>query len=214
MRGKFITLEGIEGAGKSTCAEGLCAALGAVGVDVVRTREPGGTDLGEAVRELLLRPTESPMQAVTELILMFAARAEHLATVVRPALDAGRWVVCDRFTDASRAYQGAGRGLREEVEQLAAVVHGDLVPDLTLLLDVPVALGLQRAARRSGPDRFEEEGERFMTRVRQAYLDLTADEPDRFALIDATLEPASVIAAAVSAVDARLGPLGLDGTEG
>jgi dTMP kinase len=208
MSGRFITLEGIEGAGKSTCAAGICAALEAAGVTVVRTREPGGTELGEAIRELLLRPTDKPMQGVTELILMFAARAEHLATVVRPALAEGRWVVCDRFTDASRAYQGAGRDLAREVEQLAAVVHGDLSPDLTLLLDVPVEVGLGRAAQRSGFDRFEDEGAEFMTRVRDAYLAMAAAEAERFAVIDATQGPEDVVAASVAALTERFGGLG------
>ena len=207
VAGRFITLEGIEGAGKSTCAEGVCAALVAAGLEVVRTREPGGTELGESVRELLLRPAASPMHGLTELILMFAARAEHLASVIRPALAGGAWVVCDRFTDATRAYQGAGRGLRAEVERLAAVVHPDLSPDLTLLLDLPVEVGLARAAGRSGPDRFEREGAEFMQCVRDAYRVLAADEPERFALIDATRDPSTVMQAAVDAVATRLGPL-------
>jgi dTMP kinase len=205
VSGRFISLEGIEGAGKSTCAEGICAALNRAGLDVVRTREPGGTELGEAVRELLLRPTATPMDGLTELILMFAARSEHLAAVIRPALARGAWVVCDRFTDASRAYQGTGRGLREEVERLAAVVHPDLEPDLTLLLDLTAEAGLMRAAGRSGPDRFEGEGETFMRCVRDGYLALAAATPARWAVLDATLDPDQVVRAALIEVEARLG---------
>jgi len=207
VRGRLITLEGIEGAGKSTCAAALCAGLTEAGIPLLRTREPGGTPVGEAVRELLLRNEDEPMQGLTELILMFAARAEHIATVIRPALDAGTWVVCDRFTDASRAYQGAGRDLSAAVEQLVAVVHPDLSPDLTLLLDLPVDLGLARAAVRSASDRFEAEGAAFMQRVRDGYLALAAAEPTRFAVIDAAASESEVAAAAFAVLDARLGPL-------
>ncbi|MCC6209231.1 MAG: dTMP kinase [Gammaproteobacteria bacterium] len=184
--GRFITLEGIEGVGKTTNVEFVRGLLEAHGVEVVVTREPGGTPLGEEVRELLLDHRHDGMAADTELLLMFAARAEHIARVIRPALAAGRWVICDRFTDATFAYQGGGRGIGfERVALLADWVHRDLQPDLTLLLDLPVETGLMRAGRRNNADRFEKEKLDFFERVRDAYLRLALQEPQRFRVITA-----------------------------
>lgn len=188
MTGFFITLEGGEGAGKSTALGTIREWLQARNKDFVLTREPGGTPPAERIRELLLDPQTGELAALTELLLMFAARNENLERVIRPALAAGKIVVSDRFTDASMAYQGAGRGLgRAPVEDLAGLVHGDLVPDLTLLLDVPVAVGMQRISTRSeGPDRFEQTRPEFLERVRQGYLEQARREPNRFAVIDAS----------------------------
>ena len=187
MPGKFITIEGGEGVGKTTNIAFIEARLSAVGIDVRVTREPGGTALGEDIRGLLLGHRHDGMASDTELLLMFAARAEHLAKVIKPALAAGQWVLCDRFTDATYAYQGGGRGIaREHIEQLEQWVQGDLRPDLTVLLDVPIAVGLQRAGERSAPDRFEREQSAFFERVRAAYLDLAQRYPQRFRIIDTT----------------------------
>jgi dTMP kinase len=186
-QGRFITLEGIEGAGKSTVARFAQQWLGARGVRVRLTREPGGTPLAERVRELVLAPAEERMTPVAETLLMFAARAIHLESLVRPALARGEWVICDRFTDATRAYQGGGRGVPSAlIEQLAAAVHGDLWPTCTVLLDLPVADGLERArARAAAADRFEQELAPFFEKVRQAYLRLAEREPRRIRLVDA-----------------------------
>jgi len=187
MPGKFITIEGGEGAGKSTMMQGVAAWLGAHGHRVVQTREPGGTDLAEKVRDILLDKNTVGLCGQAELLLVFAARAQHLAELIRPALQRGETVLCDRFTDATWAYQGGGRGLpREDIATLERLVHGDLQPDLTLLLDVPVEQGLQRASRRSATDRFEKESAEFFERVRRVYLDRAATAPERFALIDAS----------------------------
>lgn len=188
----FITLEGGEGAGKSTQLEVLRAWLAQRGHDVLVTREPGGTPLGERVRALLLHE-DGTMSAETETLLIFAARAEHLARVIRPALAAGRTVVCDRFTDATYAYQGGGRGLAPaRIAVLERWVQDELRPDLTLLLDVPADIGLRRAEGRSVPDRFEREQLAFFERVRQAYLARAAAEPQRIRVIDAARDPAAV----------------------
>jgi dTMP kinase len=186
-RGRFITLEGIEGAGKSTVGALVRDMIAAQRVPVRLTREPGGTPIGERIRELVLAPATS-VSPVAETLLMFAARAAHLDTVIRPALERGEWVVCDRFTDATRAYQGAGSGVdRRFIESLASGVHGDLSPDLTLLLDLPVSKGLERArSRASGTDRFEAEAEAFFERVRDEYLDIARREPGRVRVIDAS----------------------------
>lgn len=188
--GRFITLEGIEGAGKSTVAKLVREWLTARGVVVVATREPGGTPLAERVRTLVLDRGDEAITPTVETLLMFAGRGIHVNNLIRPALARGDWVVCDRFTDATRAYQGSGRGVsREWIEQLAAAVHSGLEPDKTLLLDLPVAVGLARARQRSGPaptDRFEEEAEMFFERVRAEYLRLAKAEPQRFAVIDAS----------------------------
>lgn len=184
-RGRFITLEGIDGAGKSTHLDGLVTALRARGKTVVATREPGGTELGERLRALLLG---QPMHLETEALLMFAARREHLDKVILPALEAGTWVVSDRFTDASFAYQGGGRGLAyEKLASLEQWVQGGLQPDQTLLFDVPTEVARARlAATGHAPDRFEQEQQDFFERVRQAYLERATREPGRFIRIDGT----------------------------
>lgn len=191
MRGKFITLEGIDGAGKSTHHGWLVDALRQRGITLVATREPGGTPLGEKLRELLL--TES-MHLETEALLMFAARREHLDKLILPALERGDWVLSDRFSDASFAYQGGGRGLsRGKLKTLEAWVQGDLRPDLTLLFDVPTEVARARlAAAGNSPDRFEREQQEFFERVRLAYLDRAQREPRRIVRIDATRPVAEI----------------------
>lgn len=186
-RGRFITLEGIEGAGKSTAMDLLSGCIRDAGHTMLRTREPGGTPLGESIRELLLGQSEEPMAAQTEALLMFAARAEHLEKRIRPALARGDWVLCDRFSDASYAYQGAGRELGyEAIATLEQWVQGSLRPDLTILLDLAPEQGLARAAGRGQqPDRFETEQPAFFRRIRQAYLDRAAQDPDRYRVIAA-----------------------------
>jgi dTMP kinase len=187
--GRFLTLEGIEGAGKSTVAKLVHAWLEARGVPVRLTREPGGTPLAERVRQIVLEHGGEPLSPVTETLLMFAARALHVEQVIAPALSRGEWVVCDRFTDATRAYQGSGRGVdRTLIDVLAGAVHPDLSPDCTLLLDLPVSAGLARARSRqgAGADRFEAETAVFFEKVRAGYLALAAAEPQRLRVIDAT----------------------------
>ena len=187
MQGKFITVEGIEGVGKSTNMDFIHQQLLTAGKDVVVTREPGGTPLGEAIRGLLLDPEYTGMDSTCELQLMFAARAEHLARVIRPALESGQWVLCDRFTDATYAYQGGGRGIDMDIiARLEDLVQGDFRPDVTLLLDVPVEVGLSRAGKRGELDRFEQEQVEFFERVRQAYLDMAQTYPGRYRIIDAS----------------------------
>ncbi len=201
MSGLFITLEGPEGAGKSTNREFLAERLTRAGCEVVLTREPGGTPLAERIRELLLEPSDEPMGADTELLLVFAARAQHLARVIRPALAAGKVVLCDRFTDATYAYQGGGRGLSlERIALLEEFVQGGLRPDLTLVFDLPVEVGLARAAARGRLDRFEQEGRQFFEAVRQAYLARAAQSPARYRLLDA----AQPLAAVQTQLDALL----------
>jgi dTMP kinase len=194
--GRFITLEGIEGAGKSTLARHLGEWLRARGVRACLTREPGGTILAERVRNIVLERGAETLTPVTETLLMFAARGIHLETLIRPALARGEWVVCDRFTDATRAYQAGGRGVsRTLIEALAHAVHPRLAPDCTLLLDLPVELGLRRSKERSGThpsDRFEAEPAKFFERVRAAYLELAMREPKRFRIIDASAPLAGV----------------------
>lgn len=182
----FITLEGPEGAGKSTNREYLAQRLREQGLQVLLTREPGGTPLAERIRELLLEPSDEPMAADTELLLVFAARAQHLAQVIRPALQRGEVVICDRFTDATYAYQGGGRGLSiERIAQLESFVQGELRPDLTLVFDLPVEIGLQRAVARGRLDRFEQEQRSFFEAVRSSYLQRAADYPQRYRVLDA-----------------------------
>jgi len=204
MRGRLITLEGGEGAGKSTVLATVRERLVAHGLDVVVTREPGGTPLGEAVRALVLDPAYGPVCAESELLLMFAARAQLVRSVIEPALAAGRWVLSDRYTDASYAYQGGGRGQPTariaELEGWAAGVR----PDLTLLLDLPVAQGLARAGSRAAADRIEAERDDFFERVRAAYRTRAAAEPQRFRVIDAAAELETVQAAVTAAIDAYL----------
>ncbi|MES9897819.1 MAG: dTMP kinase [Sedimenticola sp.] len=185
-KGKFITVEGGEGAGKSTNLDHIRRLLENAGKEVLFTREPGGTDLGEEVRELLLGHKHTGMSDDAELLLMFAARAEHLHNKIIPALEAGKWVLCDRFTDASYAYQGGGRGIDNgRIAALEAWVQQGLKPDLTLLLDLPIEVGLERAGKRSEPDRFESEKAAFFDKVRSAYLAIAEREPERVRVVNA-----------------------------
>lgn len=184
---RFITLEGGEGAGKSTCLAFIRDFLAQRGLPLVVTREPGGTPLAEEIRQLLLARREEQVAPNAELLLMFAARAQHLQQVILPALSRGDWVLCDRFTDATYAYQGYGRHQpMQTIRDLERLVQGDLQPGLTLLLDLPVQEGLARAAARAEKDRFESEQDAFFERVRQGYRDRAAAEPARFRVIDAS----------------------------
>ena len=193
MNGCFVTIEGIEGVGKSSNLGFVRQRLTAAGKDVLVTREPGGTPLGERIRELLLGHRHDGMADTAELLLVFAARAEHLAKVIRPALAQGRWVLCDRFTDATYAYQGAGRGLDTgQIAVLEKLVQQELQPDLTLLLDAPVPVALARAGQRSAPDRFERQQEAFFERVRACYRDRATANPSRYRVVDAALPLAEV----------------------
>jgi dTMP kinase len=201
MRGMFISLEGGEGAGKSTLLAGLHAHLTGQGIDLLQTREPGGTPLGEALRAILLDPALRGMSAESELLMMFASRAQLVRECIAPALDAGRWVLCDRYADASYAYQGGGRGQpMERIAALEAWACAGIAPDLTLLLDLPVADGRARAAGRGEADRIESEGDAFFERVRATYRARAAAEPQRFRVIDAGGTPAQVLADAVAAI--------------
>jgi dTMP kinase len=184
--GKFITVEGSEGVGKSTNINHILQRLAQQGIEVVQTREPGGTPLGEEVRELLLDHRHTGMSEDAELLLMFSARAEHLVQVILPALTVGKWVLCDRFTDASHAYQGSGRGINHErIRVLEQWVQKGLQPDFTLLLDIDPEIGLQRAGKRGALDRFEKEEIAFFHRVGQGYLDRANQFPGRFHKVDA-----------------------------
>lgn len=206
MRGRFITIEGGEGAGKSTNLALMADFLRASGIAHLTTREPGGTRLGELVRELLLAVTDEPIVPLAELLLMFAARAQHLAQVVVPALEAGTWVICDRFTDASYAYQGAGRGLGEApVAALEQLVQGELRPDLTLILDLDPERGLARVRQRGPLDRFEREQRAFFVRVRAAYQRRAELDPGRCRLIDAGQTPEQVGEAVLAPLRALVG---------
>ena len=192
MRGAFITLEGTEGVGKSTCLDFVEEILAAADIPAAATREPGGTPLGENIRDWILQGDHGELSAAAETLLMFAARAHHLDEVIRPALAAGHWVVCDRFSDATVAYQGGGR--RADlvwIESLRAAVHGDLEPDLTLWLDAPVEVGMDRIRRRA-PDHFEREDSEFFYRVRSAYLKLAQANPQRIKRVDAS-EPLAAV---------------------
>lgn len=203
-RGKFITFEGIEGVGKSTNISRLVGAIEAAGHRVLVTREPGGTPMAERIRDLVASHGDEAMPDVAELLLVFAARALHVNNVIRPAIEAGTWVVSDRFTDSSRAYQGGGRGLpAEDIDLLASWVHGDIVPELTILLDAPVEIGMQRAGKRSDPDRFESEQSEFFERVRLTYLQLAEKDPDRFVVVDAT-QPLETVKLAIDEIAAIL----------
>ncbi len=198
MAGRFITFEGIEGVGKSTQVQLAADYLRARSVDVVVTREPGGTPLAEAIRRLVLEPQGEAVDAVSELLLMFASRAVHLGNLVEPALARGAWVLCDRFTDATEAYQGAGRGVPlEHVRALERIAQRGRRPDLTLLLDLPVAQAMERSRRRGGQnDRFESEQSAFFERVRAGYLAILAREPQRLRRVDASA-PVDEVARAV-----------------
>ncbi len=206
MTGKFITIEGGEGAGKSTMLERVADWLEQAGHQVVRTREPGGTELAESLRDILLDKDNVGLSSLTELLLMFAARAQHLAELIRPSLTSGKTVLCDRFTDATWAYQGGGRQLpRDEIAALETLVHGDLQPDLTLLLDLPVEQGMRRASNRGESDRFERESLVFFTRVREAYLERAVAAPERFAVIDASKEVEEVWSQIERVLQSRVG---------
>lgn len=206
LSGRFITVEGTEGVGKSTNIAFLCQLLEQHGIEVVLTREPGGTPLAEELRALLLTPRDESVSEDTELLLMFAARAQHIENVIRPAIERGAWVISDRFTDATFAYQGGGRGVdMEHISTLENLVQHGLHPDLTLLLDLPVEIGLKRASARSAPDRFEQEHLEFFEKVRAAYLMRAENEPERFAVIDASKELDAVKDQITSAVHKYLG---------
>lgn len=201
-RGRFITLEGIEGAGKSTVAAQLRERLAERGIKVRLTREPGGTPLAERLRALALEAGEEYLAPQAETLLMFAARRIHVDNLIRPALERGEWVLCDRYTDATRAYQGGGRGVPTDfIESLARAVHADVNPHRTLLLDLPPALGLMRAAARQGTkDRFEAESSAFFARVRARYLEIARME-QRIIVIDASRPLAEVVAASLAALE-------------
>jgi dTMP kinase len=205
---RFLTVEGIEGVGKTTQVARLSHALTARGIDHVVTREPGGTPLAEKIRELVLSPKEESLPPAAELLLMFAARAVHLANHIEPALMAGRWVICDRFTDATYAYQGAGRGMNQaDIRYLENCVQGARRPDLTLLLDVPVAVGLGRSQKRDAGkarDRFELERAEFFERVREGYLQRAGRDPERMVVIDAAQGVDEVTAGIVSVLESKL----------
>ena len=206
QRGRLITLEGGEGAGKSTLLRGLEAWLRGQGVDLVVTREPGGTAVGEAVRAVVLDASNNELSAEAELLLMFASRAQLVRQVIEPALAAGRWVLCDRFTDASYAYQGGGRGQPpERIAELERWAAAGLKPDATLLLDLPVSTGRARAAGRGDADRIEVEGDAFFERVRDTYRQRALAEPARFLVLDASAAPAEVLDQAVAGLAGLFG---------
>jgi dTMP kinase len=206
--GKFITVEGGEGVGKSTQIAAVRTAVEAAGFVTLMTREPGGTERAERIRDLLLTPTNESMPPICELLLMFAARSSHVENLIRPALQRGTWVICDRFTDATYAYQGAGRGVpREHIATLESLVQGSLRPDFTLLLDAPVELSMQRARTRNAKrgeaegDRFERERVEFFERIRNAYLDIARAEPRRVVVVDASLNVEKVQTMVTRAID-------------
>lgn len=206
-RGRFITIEGGEGAGKSTQVDLLVAALDRAGIAAQCTREPGGSEGAEAIRRLLLEGADERWDAIAETLLFYAARREHVTRLITPALDQGIWVVCDRFADSTIAYQGYGRGLPlAELQALHRFALGDFAPDLTLILDLPVAEGLARAARRSGnADRFERLDQAFHERLRQGFHQIAAADPQRCIVIDASADAESVHRAVLGAVVERLG---------
>jgi dTMP kinase len=186
MASSFISIEGGEGAGKSTSIDYIKRKLEARGIQCIVTREPGGTPMAEDIRQLLLQHRDEVVDPYTELLLMFASRRQHVENVIRPALAAGKWVICDRFTDASFAYQGFGRGLDKDfINNLKHWVHGDLNPHMTLLFDLDITVGMARAGKRSGFDRIETEAMSFFERVRQGYLTQANIEPQRYRIVDA-----------------------------
>ncbi len=205
QRGVFITIEGIEGVGKSTNIDYLAGIIEAHGHAVLRTREPGGTPIAEDIRRILKEHGDEPLPDVAELLLLFAARSINVNNAIRPALESGTWVISDRFTDSTRAYQGGGRGFPgDSIEWLAELAHGDVQPDLTILLDAPVDVAMQRADGRGEPDRFEVERAEFFDRVRQAYLQLAEREPDRFVIVDCSRDLDAVRAAINEIAEALL----------
>lgn len=201
-KGLFITVEGIEGAGKSTAIQSVTEALDKTATEHIITREPGGTPLAEDIRHLLLKPRNEEVTSDTELLLMYACRSQLINTVINPALNRGVHVVSDRFNDASFAYQGGGRNISLEFIQLLDtwVLH-DLKPELTILLDLPVEIGLQRASKRGAKDRIEQETLAFFEKVRASYLQRAANDPDRFIIIDATESPQQVRGNILSAIE-------------
>ena len=222
-RGRFLSIEGVDGAGKSTQLPRIESWLRGRGVRTLATREPGGTPLGESLRAVLLDPRFTGMSPVAELLVMFAARAEHLAKVISPAIQEGVWVLCERFTDATFAYQGGGRDVDPaRIGSLEETVQGDVRPDLVLVLDLPVETGLTRAARRrlatvlaadgrgetgfagGSADRFERENVEFFRRVREAYLGRAREQPERYAVIDASADEAAVTERMIRAIEERL----------
>ena len=219
-RGRFLSIEGVDGAGKSTQLPGIESWLRRRGTRTLTTREPGGTPLGESLRAVLLDPRFTGMSPVAELLVMFAARAEHLAKVIAPALDEGVWVLCERFTDATFAYQGGGRGVDPAtIEALEEAVQGDIRPDLVLVLDLPVEAGLARAERRrrsavfaegaagsrsDAADRFEREDAAFFRRARETYLERAREHPERYAVIDASTDESTVTEHMIRAIEERL----------
>lgn len=204
-RGKFISVEGIEGVGKSTNIDVVVRRIEAAGHKVLTTREPGGTPFAEDIREILMNRNDEPIPEIAEVLLMFAARSFNVNNVIVPALEAGTWVVCDRFTDSSRAYQSGGRGIpMETIDRVADWVHGDTWPDVTILLDAPVEVGMERAGKRSAPDRFEQERHDFFQRVRECYLQIATREPDRFVVIDTTADIAAVRTDVANLIDELL----------
>jgi dTMP kinase len=207
VSGRFITLEGGEGAGKSTQARRLAAALDAHGVASIVTREPGGSPGAEDIRKLLVNGEPERWDALTEMLLLFAARADHVSRTIRPALDAGKFVICDRFTDSTYAYQGVGRGTpRETIRRIESVVLEDFKPDMTLILDLPAEVGLKRAVARGAVEsRFENFDTDFHERLRQAFLDIARRSPDRCAVIDATGDENDVAQAIWDAISRRFG---------
>ena len=201
-RGKFITIEGIEGVGKSTNMAVIVERIEAAGHQVLTTREPGGTPFAEDIRDILMNRGDEPVPEIAELLLMFAARSFNVTNVIEPALKAGTWVVCDRFTDSTRAYQGGGRGIpMETINRMAEWVHGDTWPDLTILLDAPVDVGMARAGSRSEPDRFEQEKHEFFERVRACYRGLAEAEKERFVVVDTTHDIERVKADVTAIID-------------
>jgi len=204
-RGKFISIEGGEGAGKSTNIEAIKQYLEGKKIDFVVTREPGGTILAENIRGLLLQVSDEAPAELTELLLIFAARAQHLEKVIQPALESGRWIICDRFTDATYAYQGGGRGLKTSViADLESMVQDELRPDLTIILDLDPETGLARAKERGELDRFENEKNEFFEKVRSAYLDIATSNPDRCFVIDANQSIGQISADIINLLDNRL----------
>ena len=204
-RGKFISIEGVEGAGKSTNIEAIKQYLVGKEIDFVVTREPGGTVLAEKIRRLLLHVSDDAPAELTELLLIFAARAQHIEKVIQPALENGRSVICDRFTDATYAYQGGGRGLKTSViAELESMVQGELRPDLTIILDLDPEAGLVRAKERGELDRFETEKDEFFEKVRSAYLDIATSNPDRCFVINAGQSIEQVRADIINLLDKRL----------
>ena len=209
MRGQFITFEGTEGVGKSTQLANAASTLENLGVDVLVTREPGGTPMAEHIRELLLATRDEVVHETTELLLMFAARAQHLHTRILPALDAGQWVLCDRFTDATFAYQGGGRGVSQErIALLENLVQGNVRPDHVILFDAPVETGMARARRRGELDRFEQEDLEFFQRIRNTYLDRANEAQDRYHIINAARPLNQVSEEVVQLLTGLLSPTG------